>query len=127
MNGSEKLVHRLLLFLGLDIANETAKAGSPNDCFGASYAITHRNLSPSNGFTWESFLQAVQQRKCELRPSYICTPLAGPMQHDVARALTLPDGTSTHGLVMRRKIDGKWCHRRATAEEEADYVSCEAW
>jgi hypothetical protein len=42
-------------------------------------------------------------------------------------AVTLPDGTSTHGLVMRCKIDGKWFYRRATAEEEADYESREAW
>lgn len=39
----------------------------------------------------------------------------------------LPDGTSTDHLVMRRKIEGKWHYRRATAEEQADYASREAW
>ena len=42
-------------------------------------------------------------------------------------AVDLPDGTSTRHLVMRCKCNGKWCYRRATAEEEADYVSREAW
>lgn len=45
----------------------------------------------------------------------------------IFRAVELPDGSSTRDLVMRRKIDGKWHYRRATAEEEADYVSREAW
>lgn len=39
----------------------------------------------------------------------------------------LPDGSSTYHLVMRCKVDGKWHYRRATAEEEADYASREAW
>jgi hypothetical protein len=42
-------------------------------------------------------------------------------------AVELSDGTSTRDLVMRCKIDGKWHYRRATPEEEADYVSREAW
>jgi hypothetical protein len=42
-------------------------------------------------------------------------------------AVELPDGTSTRDLVMRCKIDGKWRYRRATPEEEAVYVSRDAW
>jgi hypothetical protein len=42
-------------------------------------------------------------------------------------AVELSDGTFTRDLVMRCKIDGKWRYRRATPEEEADYVSREAW
>jgi hypothetical protein len=42
-------------------------------------------------------------------------------------AVALSDGTSTRDLVMRCKMDGKWHYRRATPEEEADYVSREAW
>ena len=45
----------------------------------------------------------------------------------ILRAIDLSDGTSTSGLVMRRKIDGKWRYRRATPDEEADYVSRDAW
>ena len=41
--------------------------------------------------------------------------------------VNLPDGISTYNLVMRCKIDGQWHYRRATAEEEADYASREAW
>jgi hypothetical protein len=42
-------------------------------------------------------------------------------------AVDLSDGTSTRDLVMRSKMDGKWHYRRATPEEEADYVSRDAW
>jgi len=42
-------------------------------------------------------------------------------------AVGLSDGTSTRGLVMRCKMDGKWHYRRATPDEEADYVSRDAW
>jgi len=42
-------------------------------------------------------------------------------------AVDLSDGTSSRDLVMRCKIDGKWRYRRATPEEEADYVSSDAW
>jgi hypothetical protein len=42
-------------------------------------------------------------------------------------AVELSDGTSTRDLVLRCKIDGKWHYRRATPEEEADYVSREIW
>ena len=45
----------------------------------------------------------------------------------IIRAVELSDGTSTRDFVMRCKIDGKWHYRRATPEEEADYVSREAW
>jgi hypothetical protein len=45
----------------------------------------------------------------------------------IIRAVQLSDGTSTRDLVMRCKMDGKWHYRRATPEEEADYVSLEAW
>jgi hypothetical protein len=45
----------------------------------------------------------------------------------IIRAVELSDGTSTRGLVLRRKIDGRWHYRRATPEEEANYVSCEIW
>ena len=43
------------------------------------------------------------------------------------RAAPLPDGTRTWHLVMRCKIEGKWVYRKATAEEEADCLSLEAW
>jgi hypothetical protein len=42
-------------------------------------------------------------------------------------AVDLSDGTSTRDLVMRCKMNGKWHYRRATPEEEADYVSRDAW
>ncbi len=42
-------------------------------------------------------------------------------------AVTLPDGSKTRRLVMRRKIDGKWDCRLATPEEEAEYMSRDAW
>ena len=42
-------------------------------------------------------------------------------------AVPIPDGTSTRDLVTRCKIEDKWVYRRATAEEEADYISREAW
>jgi len=45
----------------------------------------------------------------------------------ILRAVDLSDGTSTCGPVMRCKLDGKWHYRRATPEEEADYVSRDAW
>jgi hypothetical protein len=45
----------------------------------------------------------------------------------IFRAVKLSDGNFTRDLVLRCKIDGKWHYRRATPEEEADYVSCEAW
>jgi hypothetical protein len=47
--------------------------------------------------------------------------------HVPLRAATLPDGTKTLGLVMRRKVDGKWQYRKPTLEEEDDYVSRDAW
>jgi len=43
------------------------------------------------------------------------------------RRLTLPDGTKTLGLVMWRKVNGKWQYRKPTLEEEDDYVSRDAW
>ncbi len=42
-------------------------------------------------------------------------------------AVTLPDGSRTRRPVMRRKVAGQWRYRLATREEEADFVSREAW
>lgn len=42
-------------------------------------------------------------------------------------AVTLPDGSRTRRPVMRRKVEGQWRYRLATHEEEADFMSREAW
>lgn len=42
-------------------------------------------------------------------------------------SVTLPDGTSSGRLVMRRMVEGRWEYRAPTKEEEAEYVSSEAW
>jgi hypothetical protein len=41
--------------------------------------------------------------------------------------LTTGEYSSPPELLMRRRENGVWCYRRPTADEEADYVSAEAW
>lgn len=40
---------------------------------------------------------------------------------------TLPDGSKSGYLVMRRRVNGEWEYRIPTAEEETDYISDEIW
>ncbi len=42
-------------------------------------------------------------------------------------AVTLPDGSRTRRPVMRRKLGGQWHYRLATPEEEAEWISRDAW
>jgi hypothetical protein len=41
--------------------------------------------------------------------------------------VSLPDGSKTRGLLMRRKSGSKWNYRRPTLEEEAEFMSLDAW
>ena len=45
----------------------------------------------------------------------------------IFRAVELPHCTSEYDLVMKRRIDGRWHYRRASAEGGADFGPREAW
>lgn len=45
----------------------------------------------------------------------------------VSRTLENGEVAEASALLMKRRDKGVWVYRRPTAEEEADYVSSDAW